>query len=203
MRIASAAALLGAALAVSPARAQPAPYIPLMQYVASPIPYRISLPRRWRLAESKEMVRASSRDALLIVVAADVLRDGDADPSLPEAERRRIVTRGLLGPDSVLTGMVGEMMKKVAPGSAGGCTGVVREVRELNGIRAGFFGGLCAGMLREPVRLEAYLTVKDAVMYLLVYGAAPDAFAAHRRLFARVRESLVLADAPAAASRRP
>jgi hypothetical protein len=120
-----------------------------------------------------------------------MLAQGDESPG-PDAEARRVATDRFLGSDSLLLTLVnGGVAQMRSEGTRFDET--AREIRSLAGQRAAYLSGRRTDELAAVSRLEVYVTVKDAIIYLLLFAAPEAEYAGHQALFDRVRASLVLA----------
>jgi hypothetical protein len=194
-------ALLCFALGAATAHAQRGSTQPLREHVGTTVAYRVGIPTRWELREDGEKLMASNGRVMVILGAQDLVT-GEKELDLPvsSAEKRRILTTMILGSDSLLLGLMDRMAETATEKPRLRCSQLAREVRELAGQHAGYMSLACESELGESSRLDTWFTVKDGVMYILVCAAETKAYAANELLFNRVRESLVLADAPPAGS---
>jgi hypothetical protein len=210
MRPSFAAALFSAALVFAPAAsAQDAPS--MLTTVGSPLPYRIDLPRDWKInrgsfpLESGRDVHALAvvRDGVTVGVLALDLMEGQRDgaPVLPDAEMRRAITDMCVKSGSLLYDVL--RSSSALKAKDGPILDLVREIRTLGGQRAAYMRGRVEQDGRW-YRFETRLTVQDGIMYVLTMTGEADRYAAHEPLFARIRDSLVLgrASTPAAAGLR-
>jgi hypothetical protein len=190
--------LLCSALAAAPAHGQRSSNSPLREHVGTPVAYRVGIPVRWELKEDGDKLTATNGRVMLVLGARDLVTN-KVESKLPvsDAESRRILTNMFMSSDSLLLGLMDRITEQVMEERGVRCSQVTREVRELAGQHAGFHSLRC-GEGREAARLDTWVTVKDGVMYMLVYAGEPKDYAANEPLFDRVRQSLVLADAPPA-----
>ena len=215
MRLSPALPLLAALFAcasAAPAQSSPAS-TPLVPHTGSPLAYRIGFPGGWevqrkdvnvsrqgqvqggritntvRMELQGETLTAESGTGFIQLLVSDIVPVQRSDLPVSWAEQRRIVTSTILGSDSLLFGL----MANAARGLGTGFRNVVREIRTLGGQRAGYMSGL----LVQPglqSRTEIYVTVKDGIMYVMIFAESDSRFAAREPLFARVRDSLVFAE---------
>lgn len=212
MRLSPALPLLAALLACAsgaPAQSSPAS-TPLVPHTGSPLAYRIGFPSGWKVeregvnvsqqaqVQGGNTVRVRFEGEALIaergtgyiqLLVSDVVPAQPSDMPVSWAEKRRIVTNTILSSDSLLFGL----LANTARGLGTGFRDVVREIRTLGGQRAGYLSGL----LVQPglqSRTEIYVTVKDGIVYVMIFAETDSRFAAREPLFARVRDSLVFAE---------
>jgi hypothetical protein len=196
MRLSLAATLAIALLGLAPA----APAQTLVSTVGDPIPYRIDLPGDWKItrlsrdapnATIHALVAADGANGSVAISAADLAARADR-PADVEARMRRWMTESILGSDSLMYAI----MESSIASNGWKVQDAVREIRTLAGQRAAYMRGRfeARGM---PVSFEMLLTVRDGIYYSIVsIVGMPDDYAAHAPLFARIRESFVLAPAP-------
>lgn len=215
MRFSPALPLLAAVFAcASAAPAQSSPdSIPLVARTGSLLAYRISFPRGWEVEREEvnasrqaevqggritntvrvqfegELLRAESGTRFIQLVVLDAVPVQRSDMPVSWAEQRRIVTNTLLSSDSLLYGVMGSVMRTQGTDFRN----VVREIRTLGGQRAGYLSALLVQQ-NLTSRTELYVTIKDGIVYVLLFAEADSRFAAHEPLFARVRDSLVFAE---------
>jgi hypothetical protein len=201
MRILPILVLVPAVLATAPARAQRSSDQPLREHVGTTVAYRVAIPARWDLKEDGEKLTATNGTLLLVLGAKDLMV-GKRETTLPvsPAESRRILTNMFLGSDSLLLGMMDAVGKRITEEPGYRCSTLAREVRELAGQHAGFLSVRCDHGRGESARFDLWCTVKEGIVYFLMYGAEPKDYAVNEPLFDRIRGSLVLADAPPAGS---
>lgn len=206
----SALACLLAAMA-PPALAQSAAssvLTPLTPTVGTPIAYRISLPEGWEIKREDDVLYARQGPLTVVLGSMDMMAAVEDPLPVSDVEARRIMTNMIMGSDSLLY----DMMREVSKEEEGyRVTGTVQDIRSLAGQRAAFL----RGRYEEDGEIgwaEAHFTIKDGIVYMLMFalegGERTEAeFAAYEPLFTRIRDSLVLADAPPAArpdrQRRP
>ena len=215
MRIASALPLLAALLAcasAAPAQSSPASP-PLTEQVGSVLTYRIGFPRGWevdregvnisqqaqmqggtatstvRLEFQGETLIAERGTGYVHLLVSDVVPVKRSDLPVSWAEQRRIVTGTILSSDSLLFGLLANAARGLGPDFRD----VEREIRTLGGQRAGYLSGLLVQRGLQS-RTEFYVTVKDGIVYVLIFAERDSRFAAQEPLFARVRDSLVFAE---------
>jgi hypothetical protein len=193
MRPSFATALLAAVLALAPAvSAQSPASMPLTSTVGTPIAYRIGLPAGWKTFEQEDGMLMVGTERLMIMVGAMDMMEGQENPlPVSEAEARRIMTSMIMGSDSLMFGILNEAAHGQKDAEF---RDAVREIRTLGGQRSAFMKGRVIG--EETGWVELNVTVKDGILYLLAFGADDRQFAAHEPLFARIRDSFVLAPAP-------
>jgi hypothetical protein len=190
--------LLCFALAAAPAHAQRSASQPLREHVGTTVAYHLGIPARWELKEDGEKLVATNGRVMLVLGVRDLVTQ-KVGLQLPvsDAESRRIMTTMFMSSDSLLLGLLDQMGEGMMEERGVRCSHVTREMRELAGQHAGFLGLRCVEG-RASARVDIWLTIKNGVAYILVYGGEPKDYAANEILFDRVRESLVLADTPPA-----
>lgn len=185
MRTSLAFALLCGALTAAPAHAQSSTE-PMREYIGRNVPYRVEIPARWFLVEDGSRVSLSEGSVIMMVSARYLTA---LQPGTPRSEMRRILTSPA-ATDSLLMAYTAEVARKIAtPGYH--CAQGARGLRELAGQRAAFTRIRCAREGGDSVRFDAWITVKDGVMYGLTFGGVLRDYAAHVPMFDRVRASLV------------
>ncbi|HYR08019.1 MAG TPA: hypothetical protein VEQ60_09630 [Longimicrobium sp.] len=189
------AAMLGAAmLALAPGAATQT----LVSRVGDPVPYQIQLPALARISGDGEMLQAETDDFIVVVAAMDMMAE-DKDPlPVSEAEARRILTNVVIGSDSLLLAM----MEEGAREQNLELSDVVKEIRTLGGQRSGWMRGRTTCSCGHEVVIETYVTVKDGIVYMLMFGGYAENAERRAPLIARIHESFILADAPPAATVR-
>jgi len=215
MRLSSALSLVAVLLAgasAAPAQSSRAS-TPLVAHTGSPLAYRIGLPQGWQIQRQDvtasrqaqvqagratntvrveiqgETLSAASGTAYVHLLVSDVVPVKRSDMPVSWAEQRRIVTSTLVGSDSLLLGLLANAIR----GREADFRDVTREIRTVAGQRAGYLSALLVQRDLQS-RTEIYATVKNGVMYVLIFADADSEFAARETLFARVRDSLVFAE---------
>jgi hypothetical protein len=200
MRLSSLLVLSWVVLGFAPAaRAQTSAPVPLTTTVGDSIPYRVGLPGDWkvtRLSMNSSNFRvhvlvAEGGDTLAVAISAtDLAAQVDRPAGVSLGQMRRMMTERILGSDSLMYGMIRESVAN----RGWEVQDEVREIRTLAGQRAAYMRGRSEseGM---PVSFEMHVTMRDGIVYAIV--AMSDDHAAREPLFARIRESFVLAPAPA------
>jgi hypothetical protein len=190
LRSTLALALAGGLFATAPAAAAQT----LVPLVGEPIPYQLSVPDGWEMErEDDEMLYVMGEEMMLLVAVSDLMAEEENPLPVSEAEARRIFTNMMLESDSLLLGLLDQGFTQ---GMGGQIMDPTREIRELGGERAGYLRGRIVAD-GEPGWVDVHLTMKDGIMYMLAFvvqGADIERFAP---LMARIRESFVLAPAPA------
>ena len=187
-------AVLAAAFAALFSVAQGAAAQELTTVTGTPIAYRIGLPvPDWQLQRNDaEMLMVGTTDAVIIASAWDLMANEQRHAALPEDLHRRIVTERFMGSDSTLLAGVAEALANAGTLQP---DGQVAEIRTLGGERAGY-------MRAQWVRngdtgwAHAYMTVKDGIMYALLYVVGGTDADKYKELVDRVQQSFVLAAAP-------
>jgi hypothetical protein len=203
MRLSFLLALSCVLLGLAPAaRAQTSAPVPLETIVGDSIPYRIGLPGDWEISrvsrtapnnrKAHALVALGGGDhaATVIVAVSDFVKGRtDLPPGVSDARLRRMITDRILGSDSLMYGA----MQESATIHLGKIQDPVREIRTFAGRRAAYMRGRFehAGM---SITFETHLTVRDGIAYVLY--TMSDEYAAMEPLFARIRDSFVLAPAP-------
>jgi hypothetical protein len=195
MRPSLAISLLTAVLSLAPAvSAQSPASVPLTSTVGSPIAYRVDLPTGWKTLEQEDgMLTVGTEQLMIVVGAVDMMGGEESSLSVSEAEWRRSVMNAITGSDSAMLALLTGAAEAVR--QDGEFRDVVREIRSLGGQRSAVMRGRIIG--DEAAAIEVNITARDGVMYMLAFSATDaDEFAAHEPLFARIRDSVVLAPAP-------
>jgi hypothetical protein len=186
LTLASAAALLGTAPAVAAQN--------LATAVGEPIAYRVDLPVGAEVVRDGYFLTAETKHVYVVVGSVDMVAEAERQLPVSEQESRRIMTNLFMDSDSLLLGLLDEGMRQRDVHLAG----VVREIRTLGGQRAGYLRGRIDRSLDAPWP-EAYVTVKDGVMYMLVFTAVRPGERFYT-LATQVHGSFILPDAPPPAS---
>lgn len=212
MRFSPSLPLLAALFAcASAASAQSSPA--LVPHTGEPLAYRIGLPRGWevqredvtasqeaqvqggtvtntvRVEIQGEQLSAGNGTGYIHLLVSDLVPVKRSDLPVSWAEQRRIVTSTLLSSDSLLFGLLANVVRN----QGAQFRDMVREVRTLGGQRAGYLSGVLVQPRLES-RTEIYVTVKDGIVYVMIFAEEDSDFAAREPLFARVRDSLVFAE---------
>jgi hypothetical protein len=169
----------------------------LVAAVGDPIAYRVDVPAGARIERAGYYMTAETDDAHLTTAAVDMVNDADHHLPVSDREARRIVTDMFIGSDSLLLGLIDEGMRRRDVRLAG----AVREIRTLGGQRAGYIRGR-VGRSKDAPSIEMYVTVKDGIMYMLVFTAVGPT-ARVESLAARIHQSFVMPDAPPAGFQAP
>jgi hypothetical protein len=181
------------------ARAQTSAPVPLTTTVGDSIPYRIGLPGDWKItrlngnasnARIHALVAEDGETRAVAISAADLVARVDRPAGVSEGQMRRMMTETILGSDSLMY----EMMRASTANLGWKVQDAVREIRTLGGQRASYMRSRFESE-GAPVSFEMHLTVRDGIFYSIV--AMSDDHAAHEPMFARIRDSFVLAPAPA------
>jgi hypothetical protein len=179
-RVRSALALAGALLGVAPGGPR------LTTRVGHPIPYRIALPEGAAIEEESGLLSARTDGLVVVVVARDMLGDGEHTLP-PAAPPRRRLTRLLMNSDLLLFVLLEEEFRN----SNLKLHDAVSRVRALGGQWA----ACVRGRLEEDGLsgwIDIHATVKDGILYMLVFTMSGDDPDAYEPLLARIRKSLVL-----------
>jgi len=199
MRLPLLLALSCAFLGLAPAaRAQTS--APLVTTVGDPIAYRIDLPKDWEISRVSQNVpngtahalSATGGDGAVSVTAADLAAGRTDRPTgVSEAQMRRMMTDMILGSDSLMYGL----MQAAITNQGGTLRDAVRGITTLAGQRAAHLKGRVE---RDGTTtpLELHLTVRDGIMYVITTMTGDGRYAASEPLFARIRDSFVLAPTP-------
>lgn len=164
----------------------------------TPIPYQVKLPVDWASAREDGALIVTDGNAA-VLITAQFITEGEDEEALPgsEAEARQQLMDMILGSDSVLMGMLTD---RFAASAGMDLSDGVREMRTLGGQRAAYLRGRYtadakAGWNAEADEgwIDAYLTIKDGIAYILVFKVPGDDPAPYAPLFARIQESFVLA----------
>ncbi|HSU15831.1 hypothetical protein [Longimicrobium sp.] len=165
----------------------------LVPLVGKPIAYRVSMPAQgWNVSTVDDKLMVGRDSVIMIVSATDLVAlQGDSRAGT-EADRRRILTARFMGSDSIMMAL---MTRVAARATALEQEGLVQEIRTLGGQRAAYIRDRKVQDGRTTWR-QVYLTVKDGIMYLLVFVAQGENPDMHKDLFDRVHQSFVLAETP-------
>lgn len=161
--------------------------------VGSPIPYRIELPALATAADDGWSLEVQGSGYYVRVGAMDMMDEVD-DDELPvsDAEARRLMTTLFMSSDSLLLGLLEESMQEQQVD----LQDVVTEIRTLGGQRSGYMRGRVVCECGHSGTIEMNLTVKDGILYMLMFATEGEGAERHEPMMMRIRESLVLADAP-------
>lgn len=191
-----AAVLCGAVFGIAPA----APAQKLAPTVGDPVPYRVSLPEGWATAHDDEMLYVVSEDEeFVIMVAAEDLVAGEDEPlAIPEPEARRIMTTMIMGSDSLLLDLLGQVFLNQNEYPV---TELVQQIGTLGGERAAHLSARIR-IDGEEGWFQFHATMRDGVIYMLGFMGKGDYTPERAPLIGRIHASFVLADAPQAADSR-
>jgi|GEM_PF-3254483 len=164
----------------------------LVPVVGRPIAYRVSMPSvGWTVSTENDVLQVSREDAVIMVSATDLTTLQPKPASISEADYRKILTQRFMGSDSVMLALMSrvaanasslEQDGRVEIGTLGGQRAArVQDRRERNGVARWH---------------HSYITVKDAVLYMLAFDVPGETPEAHKDLFDRIHQSFVLAEAP-------
>lgn len=189
-------ALLACALATAtPGLAPAAAAQNLTPVVGDPIAYRVSLPAGARVMSDRQNLHGVTRDAIVFVGAVDLMDAQEREPKVSESEARRIMTSLFMQSDTLLLALLhhGIRQRDVK------LHDVVTEMRTLGGQRAAYLGGVPND--GAHARLDAHMTVKDGILYLLIVHSNRRRGERSGMLAESIHQSFVLADAPPAGQR--
>lgn len=178
-RVRSALSRAATLLGVAPAARK------LTMRVGHPIPYRIALPDEAAVEAEPGLLSARTGDLIVMVVARDMLKDDDPLPVAVAS--RRAFTRMLMRSDSLLFRLLEEEFRNRNLH----VYGAVWRVRTLGGQWAAWI----RGRLEESGAsgwIDIHATVKDGILYILVFTMPGGDPAAHEPLLGRIRDSFVL-----------
>lgn len=187
VRAAFAASLLVLLSGLAPAAAAQ----PLATIQGSSIGYRVDLPAGWEKSGGDDMLMVGRGDVIISVSATDLVALQKTPQPVSVAEQRRIYTQRFMDSDSAMMALMAGVAERLRLEP----DGRMLEVRTLGGQRAAYVRG-------RPVQnralgsSQAYLTVKDGILYLLSFIALDNNPGRHQDLFDRVHQSFVLAEAP-------
>lgn len=182
------------ALFIAPvATAQSSTWTALSTTVGEPVPFRVGLPEGAEIRREQGSVTAVSAGFLVRAGASDLLPELALEQGRFEAKLRRRLTDRLVRSDGTLLGLAGELQGVLGEGAE--VLPVVRKVRTLGGRRAAYVQARVRQNGTERW-LESYITARDGLCYVLIFMGEGDSGAAHEPLFARIRDSFVLAAAP-------
>ncbi len=189
-------AVLAAAFAALAGTAQAAAAQDLAPLTGTPVAYQVGMPvPAWELLRNdEEMMQVGTADAVIIASAWDLLAQEQRNPAIPDHIHRTIVTNQWMDSDSLLMARVAEALSSTGNLQA---EGRVEEMRTLGGERAAY---MRTQWEREGDTgwAQAYVTVKDGIMYMLVHVVAGADADKYGEIFGRVHQSFVLAAAPPA-----
>ncbi|HEX8211422.1 MAG TPA: hypothetical protein VF584_14720 [Longimicrobium sp.] len=165
---------------------------PLVTFQGTPIAYRVDVPvQGWNRSVDNDVLTVGRDDVIMMVSVTDLVSLQQNPGTVSEADQRRIYTQRFMGSDSIMMAL---MTRVVSSLNSLEPDGRVLEVSTLGGQRGAYVRGRLQGP--TPGVGEAYLTVKDGIMYLLVFFARDSSPEKHQDLFDRVHRSFVLAEAP-------
>lgn len=156
--------------------------------VGHPIPYRIALPEEAEIHEEPGLLSARTEGLVVVVVARDLLHDeANPVPGPVAALARRRLTRLLMNSDLLLFVLLEEEFRN-------------RNLKLHDAVsRVRALGGQWAACMRGRLEenglsgwIDIHATVKDGILYMLVFTMSGDDPGAHEPLLARIRDSLVL-----------
>ena len=187
MRSILAVAVIGGLFATAPAAAGQA----LILSEGTPIPYQVKLPVDWGSAKQDGVLIVGDGNAVVLITAQAIVADKEEEP-LPgsDAEASQQLMNRILGSDSVMMGMLTDQF---ATGAGMDLSDGVREMRTLGGQRAAYLRGRYEAE-GEKGWIDAYLVIKDGIVYLLAFRVPGNDPAPYAPLFTRIHESFVLAN---------
>ncbi|HST61613.1 MAG TPA: hypothetical protein VLK84_23110 [Longimicrobium sp.] len=158
----------------------------------TPIPYQVKLPVDWGSVREDGVLIVGDGTAAVIITAQS-LAEGDEEEPLPgsDAAASQQLIDMILSSDSVLMGMLTDQF---ATGAGMDLSDGVREMRTLGGQRAAYLRGRY-NTDGEEGWIDAYLAIKNSVVYILAFRVPGDDPAPYAPLFTRIHESFVLANA--------
>lgn len=181
-------ALAGALFGLAPAGAAQ----DLVTTVGDPIAYRVDLPADGvREEDADGLMSVMTDEAFVMVGALDLMEEEGEELPVSDPEARRILTAVFMASDSLLIGLMTQSM--LNEGLA--LQEMVTDIRTLGGERAAYV----RGVYREGGEagwVEMYVTVRDAIMYMLMVGTLGEDDAQLDALGSRIHGSFVLPDAP-------
>lgn len=170
----------------------------LIAVVGEPIPYRVSVPEAWRRERAGRVLFAASANEELVMMAtaADLAAGQGQSASMPA---RKAGTERFMSSDSFLLETTENLVVRSFPHPL---SEVVREIGRLGGEKAAC---VCARTRidGEEGWMRLCSTIKDAVLYTLVFQGKGELRPEQEPLMARIRDSFVLADAPENAASAP
>lgn len=182
------AVLAGLLFGRAPAAAQD-----LVPVTGAPVAYRVNLPGAgWNTSNENGMLMVGRDDAMIVVTATDLTTLQQRPANITEAQHRTALTQRFMASDSV---MLDVMSRVVAGASTLEPEGLVKEIRTLGGQRAAYIRDRKVEN-GSPKWRQAYITVKDGIMYMLVFIVQDTALDTHKDLFDRVQQSFALAETP-------
>lgn len=176
----TALSLAGSLFGVAPAARK------LATRVGHPIPFRIGLPDEATVEESPGLLSARTRDLVVVVVARDLLRD-EQNPLPVAPDSRRRLTKMLMESESLLFVLLEEEFRSRNLQ----LHGAVSRVRALGGQWA---ARVCGRLEESGLSgcIDIHATVRDGILYMLVFTMSSGDLGAHEPLLARIRDSFVL-----------
>lgn len=160
--------------------------------VGSPIPYRVELPALATEADDGWSLEVEGSGYYVRVGAMDMMDEVDDPLPVSDTEARRLMTTLFMSSDSLLLGLLEESMQEQQVD----LQDVVTEIRTLGGQRSGYLRGRVVCECGHSGTIEMNLTVKDGILYMLMFATEGEGAERHEPMMTRIRESLVLADAP-------
>jgi hypothetical protein len=166
----------------------------LLPLEGSPIAYRVNVPYPgWSNTSENGMMMIARDEAMIIVTATDLAVLQERPASMSEEQYRRILTERFMASDSVMMALTTRVVSRAAALEQ---EGLVQEVRTLGGQRAAYIRARKVQDDGKTTWRQAYLTVKDGIMYMLVFVVQDRNLDKHKDLFDRVHQSFELAAAP-------
>jgi hypothetical protein len=164
----------------------------LVPVEGKPIAYRVSMPAAgWNTSTDIGVLQASREDAVIMVSATDLTTLQAKPASISEADYRKILTQRFMASDSVMLAL----MTRVAANAS--------SLEQDGRVEIGTLGGQRAAHVQDRRAVNgvarwhrSYITVKDAILYMLAFDVPGGNPEAHKDLFDRIHQSFVLAEAP-------
>lgn len=181
------------ALSVAPAAAAQSSTTALSTIVGDPVPFRVGLPDGAEIRRREGQVTALAAGFLVTAGASDLLPELALEQGRFEAKLRRRLTDLLVESDTTLLGLAGELEGVLGAGVE--VQPVVQKIRTLGGRRAAYVQARVRQNGMESW-FESYITARDGLCYVLIFMGQGESGAGHEPLFARIRDSFVLAAAP-------
>jgi hypothetical protein len=182
--------LAGALFVLAPAAAAQQ----LVAVTGAPIAYEVSVPADWEVSRIDEGLTAGNAEVMLMIMTMDLLVGDDGAPlSAAELRSRRRRSEEILASDSLLLELAG---KHIVSDEEYTVSDLTKGIGTLGGQRAGYVRGHLENDEGASWMLN-YVTVREGIMYGVIFVWKGEDREAHEPLFARIRESLVFPDATA------
>lgn len=157
-----------------------------------PVPYRISMPEGWSRAWDDGVLTVQDPDEEIVIVvsAMDLAADGTRPASMSEAQARRELTARVMSSDSVLLGL---LQRNAVRASRHPLSDVSREIGTLGAEKAGWLSARTR-ISGEPGWMRVCLTVREGVLYTLLFMGLGEPRPEQDSLVAGIADSFVPAE---------